>query len=351
MDNLAQQTSLRHAANDAMLVAGNNQGDDMTKRNLRVGLLLDAYDVSAWSLKMIENIMNSHFAEISLVVLNEGGKTEAGNRTLISKVVANRGRIITILIRKALESAYKALVERNTSLPDASENMNCEQLLSDIPTMKVKTIRKQWSDYFHNEDIKEMGDHNIDIFIRCGFGILRGDILSAAKYGVWSFHHGDNLVNRGGPAGFWESMESWPETGSMLQILTEDLDGGQVLYRSFSCTDTMSVQDNKSGYFWKSLSFMTRKMQELHDLGEKTFFEKVEHDNRHPVFYSERLYARPTNRELAGLTFRKARKKAILLYENRFFLRQWILMFHLKNSFSSSLWRYKKIRLLRRICG
>lgn len=181
--------------------------------------------------------------------------------------------------------------------------------------------------------------------MRCGFRILRGEILTVTKYGVWSFHHGDNLRNRGGPAGYWESMQGWPETGSILQILTEVLDNGNVLYRSYSSTNSMSVTDNASNYFWKSLSFMTRKMEELHRVGGDHFFAKTEHNNRHPTFYSGRLYVSPTNWEFAVLVLGKIREKIRLLYENKFKLEQWILMFHLNEEFSSSLWRYKKINL------
>jgi hypothetical protein len=315
----------------------------MEKTKLRVGLLLDDFNMSVWSVKMIENIINSNFAEITLVVMNDNEVKQASNKTLFSKIINNRGRIWHLVVRKTLEKVYAKLIERNIDLPDVDQQTNCENLLKDCTVIKTKTKRKKWSDYFYDDDIKTINQFNIDIFVRCGFGILRGDILNSAKYGVWSFHHGDNFANRGGPAGFWESMESWPETGSILQILTEDLDNGKVLYRSYSCTDKMSVKDNRSNYYWKSLSFMERKMRELYDMGEKDFFEKVADDNKHPTFYSERLYTDPTNRELAKLTFNKIIEKTKLLYTNRFFLDQWILMFHLKSEFSSSLWRYKKI--------
>ncbi len=49
-----------------------------------------------------------------------------------------------------------------------------------------------------------MKDLNCDVLIRCGKGILRGDILYAARHGILSFHHADNRINRGGPPGFWE---------------------------------------------------------------------------------------------------------------------------------------------------
>ena len=50
-------------------------------------------------------------------------------------------------------------------------------------------------------------------------------------YGMWSLHHDDNRSYRGGPALFWEIYERNPESGTILQVLTDALDGGKVLYR------------------------------------------------------------------------------------------------------------------------
>lgn len=309
---------------------------------LKVGLLLDSYDVAAWTYQMIENIQASDFAQIDLVVLN-GNEPAEQNNTLIEKITRNKGRLTYLTVRRVLELIYENVIERNTYLPNADESKDCSALLADAKVMEVTTSRKTWSDYFHEGDIETVKKLDIDILVRSGFGIIRGDILNAAHYGIWSFHHGDNATNRGGPAGYWESMQQWPETGSILQILSEDLDNGRVLYKSFSCTDPMSVTDNKNGYYWKSLLFMTRKMKELHSLGADAFFAKVDADNRHPQFYSERLYTQPTNWELAKLTYSRVINKIKLQYQNHFRIDQWILMYHLRNELSTSLWRYKKI--------
>ncbi len=313
------------------------------RKKLRVGLLLDNYNVSAWTMKMLQNIINSDFAEICLVVINANENKKKTKNKLYLKLIKKRGQIFHLLIRSILEFMYRFFIERNTYLPDATKQINCESLLELFPLIKARTIRKKWVDYFCENDIEKIHEHNIDILVRCGFGILRGEILKVAKYGVWSFHHGDNFCNRGGPAGFWESMESWPETGSMLQILTEDLDNGAVIYRSYSCTNNMSVSDNKNNYFWKSLSFMTRKMEELYRDGEEKFFKKVEYENRHPIFYSKRLYTKPTNFEYAKLILNKIKEKAILLCKRKIFMEQWVLMFDIKSDFSLSLYRYKKL--------
>jgi len=309
---------------------------------LKVGLLLDEYSAPAWTYTLIEQIQSSDYASIDLVVLNNNEREEV-NDTLAKKIGRNRGRIGYLFVRRALELIYSNVIARNVYLKSAEETMDCEPLLEGAEKMSVTTIRKTWSDYFHQEDIDQIQNANIDILIRCGFGILRGDILSSAKHGVWSLHHGDNRINRGGPAGFWESMEAWPETGSILQILSEDLDNGKILYRSFTGTDSMSVDDNRNGYYWKSLFFFTRMMRELHTEGSAKFYSRIDEQNVHPSFYSDRLYRPPSNLELTKLTFKKVVNKIVLQYKMRFKLEQWILMFHISDVFSSSLWRYHKM--------
>ena len=83
------------------------------------------------------------------------------------------------------------------------------------------------------ETIRSLG---FDILIRCGSGILRGEILRASKLGIISFHHGDTKINRGGPAGFWEVYRKQDSTGFAIQRLTDGLDGGDVLFRGHVST-------------------------------------------------------------------------------------------------------------------
>ena len=95
----------------------------------------------------------------------------------------------------------------------------------------------------------------------------------------------------------------------MLQVLTEDLDGGKVLYRSYSSTHDMSLADNKSNVQWKTLHFVPRKLKQLHDEGEEIFFARVKEENAHPQFYDRRLYKAPTNSELGVLLWKKLLQK------------------------------------------
>ena len=84
---------------------------------------------------------------------------------------------------------------------------------------------------------------------------------------MWSLHHDDNRSYRGGPALFWEIYERNPESGTILQILTDALDGGKVLYRSIAATNFASLYKNRRATYWKSAEFMMRRLADLHREG------------------------------------------------------------------------------------
>lgn len=113
---------------------------------------------------------------------------------------------------------------------------------------------------FSDEDISRIRALSLDVLIRCGSGILKGKILHAARFGIWSFHHGDNNVIRGMPAGFWEVRRRLPATGFVIQQLTEELDGGRVLFRGWFPTkgyyllNNLLVQDRSNYYMKAALS-------------------------------------------------------------------------------------------------
>ena len=207
----------------------------MQKSKLRIGLLLNGTELLAWQYRMIETIKDSDYAEISLVVQ----KTLTDEKQLLPLAtrVANNiraGTFLSAVIRVTLNILERVLIGKPGVLPDAFKAVDGTKLLAGVQVVEVNPRRRKYSDYIDGNELARIQAHNIDVFIRLGFRILRGEILRSARYGVWSYHHGDNRVNRGGPAGYWEVMESALECGAVLQILTEDLDGGTVLNRSYS---------------------------------------------------------------------------------------------------------------------
>lgn len=305
------------------------------KKKLRIGILLDGNEILAWSYKMLEEINNNSCSEIVLIVKNKPEKVK--KKSFLKRLIDGRKTILHTLYTKLDNKLIKFT-------PNAFALEDIRNLIS-VDTIVVSPIKTKFSDKINNSDIDKIKKYNIDVFIRMGFRILRGEILKIANYGIWSFHHGDNKVNRGGPPGFWEVLENWDETGVILQILTENLDGGLLLKKSFSLTDHTSPIRNMNNYYWKALSFIPSKIQELYDLGESTFLKNIDKLNGHPQFYSKRLYVVPTNKEMLVLGTRSILKKIKTKVRGVFYFNQWILLFKLNtsNSISTSFFRFKKI--------
>lgn len=310
------------------------------KPKLRVGLLLDSATLSSWAYEMLQEIQDSDYASISLVVLNASAQPEqqvVGWTRRLRNTWRNRHYLLYALYDRI--DRFRA---RHLS-PDAFAPVNARDLLAEVPTLTVTPLATKFSDRFTPEDLARIREHNIDVFLRLGFRILRGDILQTAPFGVWSFHHGDHEINRGGPPGFWEVFEHHLVSGAMLQVLTEDLDNGIVLARSFATTHSLSVRYNRNTVYWKSLRFVPRKLQELHRFGADQFWAQADKPENRVKMYSRRLYTRPTNAEFIGPFLRHIVSYGRALFRNFFYWDQWILLFDFRDDLASSLWRFKRI--------
>lgn len=112
--------------------------------------------------------------------------------------------------------------------------------------------------------LKSLG---LDKLVRLDFtGIFTGEIL---LHDVISIHHGDNDWNRGGPAGFWEVMRGEPSCGYIIQVLTEDLDAGEVLFKGYTKNHFLHVK-NKINLFIDSYNVLedivlSKEIKMIHD--------------------------------------------------------------------------------------
>ena len=302
-------------------------------KKLKIGLLIDSINVPYWAYLMIEKINQSNYAKINLVIIN-GSKPTKNN--IITKIKNNRDYFMYKAYTRFENRIYK-------QTPNAFEIYDLTKIMTNTKQLTVIPKQAKYSDWIEPEDIEKIVENDLDVIIRLGFRILRGDILKTAKCGIWSFHHGDNDFNRGGPAGFWEVFQNDPVTGSILQIINDELDEGKILAKSYSTTDPILVKRNCNNYYMKTLSFLPRKLKELQELGKDRFLENVEKENENIKFYSNRLYVKPANTEflkMACSNFGKFLKRNL---ENTYSFEQWGLLFDIKKDISKSMWRYKKM--------
>ena len=294
-------------------------------RPLRVAMLIDSYMQPAWVATLIEDVATSGFASIVLVVRNTSPTLAPGPRLTLGQRmrnwVRNRHNLLYVFYERL--DAWKFAVSN-----DPLRMVDVEPHLRGIPVIDVAPRETKFSDYFADETVDWIRTYDLDVAVRLGFRILRGKALQIARYGVWSYHHGDNLVNRGGPPGFWEVMENAPVTGSVLQILSEELDAGRVIYRSWASTEGLSVGKNRAGYFWKSSSFILRKLRDVHADGAEALRDPDPLADE-PRAYSRRLYVAPRNRELAPYLLRLAGRYVRAQFRSWTEVKQWFLAYRM----------------------
>lgn len=300
---------------------------------LRIGLLIDSFVQRKWIHQVVEEIRSSGFAEIKVVIKNEAPAKPSQGR--LKSYWQNRKYLLYALYGKIDEGRVQVK-------PDAFEPIDLKALLEDVPVVSVTPKMKAYSDWFPEDALEKIREYDLDVALCFGFRILKGEALKIARHGVWSFHHGDNLVNRGGPAGFWEVMDGVPVTGSVLQILTEDLDNGRVIYRSWSPTsDRFSVKANRHNLYWKSAAFVIRKLK---DLSDGVPVSPPENDLYRP--YSNRLYRLPTNGEMFSRLSRLVARYAASKYQAALYNDQWALAYRFRSGpgdANNTLYRFKRL--------
>lgn len=268
------------------------------KALLRIGILLDGPVLPRFNVRIIEDLQASNFVELALLVYK---KDSTAQKTKKPQSVVGRiaRRLFDSRLRKhTLYELYLRFDEKRKGHEHPLENIDCSGLLSGIDTIEVEPIAGKFVHRFPTEALERIKAKKLDVLIRFGFNILKGEILTAARYGVWSYHHGDNEFYRGGPPLFWELYESSPLSGVLLQVLTEELDAGIVLCKSlFATRATLSVSENRFAPYSGSTDLVIRKLNELHQFG----WDHLLHNAVPPVPYrgKRKLYRSPTNSDMA----------------------------------------------------
>jgi hypothetical protein len=307
-------------------------------RSLRIGIMVNSMFCARWVAKIIGDIQKSTFARVVLVLQN-AAPSVAPKKPL-------RQRLRMYWTHSMFERYRRWDRQRYLTEMDAFEDTDLTPLIRESVILRVQPIQKGFVDRFAAEDIDRIREANLDVLFRFGFRIIRGEILSCAKYGIWSFHHGDNREYRGAPPGFWEMYEGNPVIGSILQVLTESLDGGRVIYRSLSATDFGSLYLTLNPMYWKTAEFAVRRLRDLHRYGWE-HIRSLEEFNE-PDNYEKGIYRTPGApimvRFLSKLAWRKAfRRLRSLLFAER---TQWFIAYRARSGDLTAISDRKNFRVV-----
>ncbi len=221
---------------------------------MKIGFLIKSFDALAnWELRIIDRIRRDPDMEIALLV-QDGRPSDDG---LIAKLTQSKN-----LAGRIALSAQTALEKRLFKPAWTVDREDLIRFLETLPCIKLSPTKKRAVDLFSEEDARAIQKYDLDVLLRHAFNIIRGPIFESAKYGVWSFHHGDNRAIRGMPAGFWEPVLGEANVGVTLQQLTSELDGGRVIGRGTYNVHWSCIK-NRNLVFEHSVSILFKHLEEL----------------------------------------------------------------------------------------
>jgi hypothetical protein len=201
----------------------------------KVGIILNSTDCRKYLYSTVSELAKSNQVEL-FFLLNREATTQQGLWLKIWSTLKTRGILRSIdlsLFWFITTLEYKFLSIFFEQIKEHKKIFNIEEFNKNNITYLNPTFVNSGSIVsYEEEEIAQIKSLNLDIIIRGNIsGIFKGEILKSAKLGIISFHYGDNRWNRGEPTAFWEVYFRKPSTGFIIQILSEELNGGLVLFR------------------------------------------------------------------------------------------------------------------------
>lgn len=245
-------------------------------KKFRVGFLIDNLNPNQYVADLIDYVASNENFDDPVIITGYKFKS---SKNFIQKLIVlfkknpfqffnNVFRSLLLKIIKIIETIFvlKKFPNYKTYREDAK-----------LKSYEIINVAGTWSKSnlflkFTDKDLSLISSYDLDCIIRCGSGILKGEILKLTKFGVISFHHGDNRFYRGGPSGFWEVFNNEPSSGFIIQRLNDELDGGMVLFRGNLMTIDYWLANNAQ-LLEKSNVFL---MKILHDLAINRVLPKHE---------------------------------------------------------------------------
>jgi hypothetical protein len=256
-----------------------------------------------WQVRCIEQLLRIEGVEAALLIMKDGESGVSPNRS-----VQRSGR-------KLLWRSYRRFIlDRKSS---AAKVVPWPSFMENMPVKRcgVEAVGL-YAERLQARDVAEIREHKLDFILRFGFGILKGEVLQAARLGIWSFHHGDPSTYRGMPPGFWEIHDGVPVTGAVLQRLTERLDAGVVLHQGYFQTRHASYVRSRDELLYGTSDWPVRVCKEVL-CGEEARF------HADPITDGGPIKREPSNWRMLQFFWRQAASWVINQCQYTFLQQQW----------------------------
>ena len=221
------------------------------KQKLKIGILLNSPFIPAWEFKILQDINNSEYAEIKLLIRNE----------IRQPVSENRKKKLAHSILKLLDNTDRLIFK---SKVDYDRKKDVNELFGSIPELDLSFV----SGSLNDGRVNEIARYDLDIILKFDSYSSNEEILKTAKYGIWSNSFDNNNFLNGIKSGFWEVVSGRSITNSALTIAKTSNDLTDIVFNCWESTCPFSISINRNNVLWRTSLFMPRLIRGLYNYGD-----------------------------------------------------------------------------------
>ncbi len=311
---------------------------------IKIGVLIREFDkLSNWELRTIDRVIKDPSLELALLI-QDGRKGNDANPVKSKRGLKSLFGLGSLFGRLLLQLQAKVETKILGREPYADKDQIVE-VLEQIDTLKIKPRKEDFSDIFGNYDIAKVKSFKLDLILKLGFNNLQGDILKAAKYGIWSFNHTRNELNGGGPAGFWEIVSKRPSVTVVLQQLTPESDANLIIDEAH-INHHWSMCRTQERIFETSVSVLFKNIGKLQygEFSPKITLDRSGWLNKAPSFMFVLKYVVRFYREILSMFLSKMRYKLLGTRKDC-----WTLFIGKGDFFTSDLSKLKPVAIPKKV--
>jgi len=164
-------------------------------------MIRDFESLENWELRIIEAIKNDPNLELA-ILMRDGTNTDE-----LKKRKLTFSQKLSQYIWKKQQRIEEGRYLNNKDTVNKKELVS---YLNTIPILKLNPMSQYNANHFNADDIGEVKKYNLDVILNHQFNAIAGDMVYAAKHGIWCLTHSDQSLKKGGIPGFWEFLNNKP---------------------------------------------------------------------------------------------------------------------------------------------
>jgi len=296
----------------------------MSTERIKVGVIINTTHVPAWIYRLLETINSTSYLELS---------------TIIIIAPSTRPRLS---IGNYLLTRWQQFDSRRLK-PKANAPQSISTFRNVITFQKITAQMEGDSFYFKNADCEKVKSYKLNVLVNLNEWRPQGELLEVASSGLWHYFYGDYEYRRNSlPPGYRELLSKTGYMGTFLLRLLKEPHEHQVLYKSYSYADTVSLSRCLQFSQWKAISLVMRKLKDLHKLGPEEFTAQIDAENSNLIFFYHPDSSKIDHSSLR-ITLIQIKRNLFQKIRKMFISENWILLFSHEVNPSTNLSKYQKI--------